>query len=790
MLVCLSSKKKLTSSFLPCLLFLLQFLSIVSAAGSSSSTSKTKTSSSSTSKAKSTSSAKSNSTSKKDTGSYLKTTSLLTCMPNSQFSASYFDVHFFRHNNSVVFNIDATTTISDKVILKVTLITYGLNVIEETIDLCSFGLPAVCPLSAGRLEVSSSYSLDSSITKQIPGVAYTIPDLDAQVRVVVYAKNDTAQTTPLACVEAMVSNGKTVDTKYAAWPIAAVSGLGVLTSGFVSVLGYTATSAHIASNSISLFIYFQNLAITSMMGVSHVPPIAAAWTQNFQWSMGIIRANFMQKIFNWYVQATKGVSTVVLRNKDVLSISVQKRQLAQSMLKKITLATANDYSEGSTLANDTSLYTTNERNSTDYSGKILLLHGVERVAYLANIELSNFFLTGVVFFLFFVFALVVAMIFFKALLEVLTRARLMSETSNFFIYRKNWGSIIKGTLFRLAIIAFPQVTLLTIWEFTQVDSIAILVDAIVVLAVVCCLLIYGTTRVFIVGHKSKHLYKTPAYLLYGETKFLNRFGFLYAQFNAEKYWWLIPYLAYAFLRSLFVAVLQNYGKAQALIVFIIEFIYFIGLCVVRPYLDKRTNAFNIFIHVVNLINALIFLFFSNLFGQPLVVSSVFAVILFVLNAVVALFLLIFTIVTCSLALWHRNPDARYAPMKDDRVSFIPKIQPGDVGVVGSESELFDMRKTVFESNHELETLSDVDIKNENLSRERLISDDASSLNSSAYNPHGMITYNGQTVDPNNVVSVSGTVNSKYLHVPGYQRANSRNRSGSNLMKPETSFYSR
>ena len=270
---------------------------------------------------------------------HLRTSSLLTCMENSEFTASYFDVRYYPGNQSVVFKIDATTTISENVTVKAEVITYGLKIIEQTFDLCSLNEATLCPLSAGRIDVRSSYTISSDITNQIPNVAYTIPDLDAQVRVVVYSQNDTDHETPLACVQAVLSNDKTVQTKYASWPIAAVSGVGVLTSGFVSVIGYSTTAAHIASNSISLFIYFQNLAITAMMGVSRVPPIAAAWTQNFQWSMGIIKVDFMQKIFDWYVQATNGVSTVVVANKDVLSISVQKRHL-ERLAKRITLASS------------------------------------------------------------------------------------------------------------------------------------------------------------------------------------------------------------------------------------------------------------------------------------------------------------------------------------------------------------------------------------------------------------------------------------------------------------------
>ncbi|CAM9015654.1 unnamed protein product [Wickerhamomyces anomalus] len=476
-------------------------------------------------------------------------------MKSSQLTASYFDVRFYPSNKTVEFDIKAVTTISGDIVAHATLITYGINVLEKDIDFCrDLNLKELCPLSAGRIDVDSNYQLGDSIIKMIPNIAYTIPDLDARVKVVAYAKNDT--NTPLACVEAVLTNGKTVQTKYASWPIAAISGLGLITSGIVSIIGHSNTAAHIASNSISLFVYFQNLAITSMMAVSRVPPIAAAWAQNFQWSMGIINTSFMQKAIKWYVQATGGHSTVVVENSNILSISVQKRDFIESLLKRAAPIAADT---GITLLkragdsidelDDSSLYTTDEHNTNDITSKILILRGIQRVAYLAGIEISNFFLTGIVFFLFFVFVLLICLIFFKALVELLIRSNIMKQ-HKFNEFRQQWATIIKGTLFRLALIALPQVSLLTLWEFTERDSPATIVVAVFLLLIVFGLLLYGATRVILIGRESSRLYKTPAYLLYGNMKILNRFGFLYVQFQADYYWWLVPLLGYTILRSI------------------------------------------------------------------------------------------------------------------------------------------------------------------------------------------------------------------------------------------------
>lgn len=240
-------------------------------------------------------------------------------------------------------------------------------------------------------------------------------------------------------------------------------------------------------------------------------------------------------------------------------------------------------------------------------------------------------------------------------------------------YRQQWGSIIKGALYRLLVIAFPQVAVLCLWELTTRDSAGTVVVAVFLFIIVFALLYQAGTRVFLRGRRSVQQFKNPAYLLYGDGEFLNKFGFVYVQFRADCYYFVLICLTYVFLKSLFVAVLQKQGKAQSVIVFAIELIYLVGVCYIRPFMDKRTNAFNITIAVINTINALFFMFFSYIFGQPQIVGSVMGIVYFVLNAAFALFLLVFTIVTCVLALVYKNPDTRYQPMKDDRVSFIPRF---------------------------------------------------------------------------------------------------------------------
>lgn len=639
---------------------------------------------------------------------YIRSSSLLTCMDHSLFSASRFDVKFFRGNGSAVFDVAAISSIDSNVTVKANLIAYGLNVMSQEINLCTLGLPSICPFTTGHLDVASSYEIPSKYTKQIPSVAFTIPDLDARIRVLFM---DATSNTTVACVEAVLSNGKTVQTKYAAWPIAVIAGLGVVTSGVVSVIGHSNTAAHIASNSLSLFVYFQSLAITSMIAVAKIPPIAAAWAQNFMWSIGIVRAGFIQSFTNWYLQLTGGTPTGVLSSPQ-LSVSVQKRGISVlgdtlshlftlkptsdplSLFKRLAVDTG---SGGTTDSLDSALYTTDEKDK-DLNTKILVLRGVNRVAYLTRIEITDFFMTGISFLIFFAFIMVVCLSLFKALIEILIRSKMMNE-GKFNEYRQQWSSIIKGSLYRLLIIALPQVAVLCLWEFTANDSPGIVVVAVFLLLTTLALLIQAATRVVIKGSKSSRQFKNPAYFLFGDSQFLNKFGFLYVQYRAQCYYFVTVSMLYLFFKSLFVAVLQKHGQALAVLVFILEIAYLVAVCWLRPYMDKRTNAFNITICVINTINSLFFMFFSYVFKEPQVVSSVMGIVFFVLNAVFALFLLIFTIVTCCMALLYKNPDTRYQPMKDDRVSFLPRFdKKGNSAAVDDDMELVALGATAMKGH--------------------------------------------------------------------------------------------
>nr|POE56394.1 flavin carrier protein 2 [Quercus suber] len=582
--------------------------------------------------------------------------SLTNCQAQNNFSATSFDVTLTPNNNTLSFAIDGTSTIKGYVTIDLIVYAYGLQAYQTTINPCSKDddnpFSNFCPMTEGPITLPpSNLDVPAKSLAQVPGIAYSVPDLDAKVQVFF---NVTATGKPAACVQTELSNGKTVDQKGVAWALAVISGLALVASAVTSGLGHSNTAAHVAANALALFGYFQAQAFIGMTAVS-LPPVVSAWTQNFQWSMGIIRVGFIQNICVWYQRATGGTPSELLSSLATTSVQVDKRDLrrAASMMKRGL----------------TNIFSPRADTAVTANTGAIVLHGIDRVGFRANIEETNIFLTGYIFFLIFVVFTVLGVLIFKGICELLARSGHM-KGDKFQDFRNGWTTVTKGILFRIVLIGFPQMVVLCFWEFTRDDSGAEMVLAIFTIFTMIGILVWASSKVIRLARRSIAMHKNPAYILYSDPAALNKWGFLYVQFKATAYFFVLPVLAYILVKGMFIAFAQDNGNLQAIALVIIDAIFLIVVCVMRPYMDKKTNAFNISICVINFLNAVFLLIFTGIFNQPGIVTGVMGVIFFVYNAVFSLVLIIIVIIASVIAVVAKNPETRYQPMRDDRGSFI------------------------------------------------------------------------------------------------------------------------
>ncbi|KAF4125732.1 Transient receptor potential (TRP) ion channel [Geosmithia morbida] len=593
--------------------------------------------------------------------------SLSTCQQDSSFSASLFHVVYTPHNNSASINMAITSSVQGYVVFDLAITAYGYQVIRQTINPCETELQGLCPMNTGNQDIEFPIPIPEDAASEIPGIAYTVPDLDAKVKVFV---NMTKTDESVACIEAEFSNTKTVDLIGIKWATAVIAGLALVSSAVISGLGHTNAAAHIAANSLALFSYFQAQAMVGLTAVD-MPPIAQAWTQNFQWSMGIIKAPFMQTIFTWYQRATGGTAATIFDSLRTHSVQVEKRALiggpsaASAGLDLFSRAVAK-------MPRDTAAAMSSHlsrRGNIELGTGNYLVYGIQRVAFKMGIETTNLFATCLTFFMLFAFFTILAVLAFKGLCELLTKKKVM-KTDQFLDFRNGWVTILKGILFRVTLLGYPSMTILSLWEFSQVDSPALVVLAVFFFFGMTITLGWGAFKVISIARRSVAMHRNPAYILFSDPQALNKWGFLYIQYRASAYYFIVPTMAYILVKSMFVALAQKSGITQAIALIIIEVAALIGASVLRPWMDKPTNSFNIAILAVNFLNGIFLLIFTNVFGAPGLVVGVVGVVLFILNAAFSLALLLLVIISTSLVFFRKDPDTRYHYMADDRTSFM------------------------------------------------------------------------------------------------------------------------
>lgn len=579
----------------------------------------------------------------------LKSSSLNTCQDNSSFTASLFNVVLTPDNRTVSFDIVGVSSVSGNVSFGIDIIAYGISIYTKDLNPCNVGLNGMCPMTNGPLDILSNVQLDQSVINQIPSIVYGVPDIDVIVKVQI---NNTANPdVSVACVEARLSTGQTVNLLGVKWATAVVIGLAVAASAVISGLGHSNTAAHIASYALALFGYFQAVAIVGLVAV-YLPPIALAWTEDFDWTMGIIEVSFLQRLATWYQKATGGTPATLLNTLTTTSVNVQKRSIDHTIR---LLETAHSILKRSS-------------SSTTLTGAYTVT-GINRIAFVNTMEATNLFLTGVIFFVIFVVLTIIAVALFKGFCELAVRAHWF-KSDKFLDFRNGWLVVLKGIMFRIVLIGFPQMTILCLWEFTQVDSPAEVVLAIFFFFGMSATLGWAAVKVIMIARRSQQMHQNPAYILYSDPNALNKWGFLYVQFRATAYYYILPILVYIIIKAMFIGFAQKSGVVQAIGLVILEAVMLIAASTIRPWMDKSTNSVNIAICAMNFVNALILLLCANPFNMPGIGVSISGVLFFVFNAAFALVLLVIIIVVTVISLIKKNPDTRYQPMSDDRASFI------------------------------------------------------------------------------------------------------------------------
>ncbi|KAL5337432.1 TRP-domain-containing protein [Aspergillus crustosus] len=541
----------------------------------------------------------------------------LNILEPGNFSATVFSARFTPDNQSVALRFVGETLITGYITAEFVLVVYGYEIEPQTINPCTVSeMKGFCPMNAGPLDITiSNIPVPLDVLDNIPSVGFSVPDLDATIRLQVKDRDTGDQVT---AIEAVVSNGQTVYQTGVGWAVAVIAGLGLVISVAVPIInGYSDAIIQLSTYTLALFGFIQSQAIIGMLAVP-LPPIVRSWTQNFQWSMGVVHADFLQTICTWYLRSTGGTPDELLSMLSTRMVSVLKRR-DNTLVKR-----------------------------ADTSTSTLVVRGLERVAFRAQIEETNLFMTSILLFAFVTLVIALFLTIWKAV-EFWPRLRQIAGVRS---------SIRKGILYRVFFLAFAPICIFSLWEFTQHDSPAEVVVAVVSLISIVGALGWALARVILTQ-------KRAVANLFTDTGFLHKYGFLYIQFNTRSSYFAAIHLGTLFIKALFISFAQSAPTVQAIAFLIIEPSILIATSILRPWPDKKTNGINLTIASISFLNSIFIIFFSNIFDQPKIVSSVMGVVLFVVNALLMLILVLLVLFYSVWALVRaRDLAVRYRPTSE------------------------------------------------------------------------------------------------------------------------------
>ena len=482
--------------------------------------------------------------------------------------------------------------------------------------------------------------------------------------------------TELACIQAGVGNGLSVEVPAVSYVAAAIAAAALA----LSLAGAGMAGSHPGASTsnpgfLDVMWWFQGLAFNGMHSVNY-PGIYRSFTKNFAFSTGLIPWAGMQKSIDSFRKSTGGNVTASnyekLRN-STLVFADNSTGTPSHLIKRGLFFVARQV--------ETSVNGTDNGGSKSGGGEknSETVQGIQAVAEQLSIPDTNTFMTVLLVFAIVVAAVVVGILFFKVILEAWAIWGKIPKNLNTF--RKEYWRVLAQTLVSLVLLLYGVWTLYCIFQFTHGDSWAAKLLAGLTLGVFTAILAFYIWKIYHVVNTIKKQQGTSANL-FEDKETWKKYSLFYGQYT-KTYWWLfVPAIVYMFAKGCVLASADGHGLVQTGGQLIIEALMLILLLWSRPYNRKSGNWINIVIQIVRVLSVICILVFVEELGIAQTTKTVTGVVLVVVQSSLTLILAILIAVNSIIICCKENPHRkqRKAALKQESrdlesEAFIMRPQP-------------------------------------------------------------------------------------------------------------------
>ncbi|KXG50983.1 TRP-like family [Penicillium griseofulvum] len=592
----------------------------------------------------------------------LSTNGFNLCMTNSAINVQKMDVTYTRSSGVVVFDVAGTNAKQQKVQAAITVTAYGNEIYSKEFDPCGdeIHVEQLCPVPKGTFKASGSMEVPAEYASQIPGIAFKIPDLDGQAKLVLKSKENNNN---VACIESHLSNGHSAEVgavKYVSAGIAA----GALALSGVSALG-SAGSVGTPSSSPGfgdVMGLFHSMATNGMLSVSY-PPIYRSFSSNFLWSTGLIPWPGMLQSIDKFREATGGNLTTE----------------SYDYLKKASIARSSSSS-----TNTTNTTSTNTKRSWDYtiefgemvprsieasadpsvtesssdskesgssdseeSSSSSTVSDMKQLAQDLMVPSADIFMTVLLIFAIVIAVVVVGILLMKVVLELWALyGNFPNKLSDF---RKDYWGLMARTITNMILVLYSIWVLYCVYQLRKGDSWAAKTLAAITLSIFTAVLLFFAVRIVYMARKYKKA-EGDTSRLYEDKETWKKYSLFYDNYKKDFWWLFIPVMVYALVKGCIIAGGEGHGLFQSAGQLACE-ILLLGLLVwSRPYATKASMGINIAVQVVRVLSIVCVLVFVEELGLSQTTKTVTGVVLIVvqstLTAVLAILIAVNAIINC------------------------------------------------------------------------------------------------------------------------------------------------
>ncbi|GBE80977.1 TRP-domain-containing protein [Sparassis crispa] len=571
------------------------------------------------------------------------------CAPPEEILIEQLDVSYFQANNSISFNVTAASVLPNiSVSANLYLNVYGMQPLNITIDLCGLFGGALCPLPPYNFSGTDSLELPSSvnIAKEIPGIAYVIPDLEAfaQLTLVEVGTNQVK-----ACVQCTLANGWSARQYAVEWTTGAIALLALASAVWQSVMQPIALAP---ARLLDILYLFQSIAASALLGLNY-PSVYTAYSLNFSWALGLFAqspTSGMQNAINNMRRLTggngadassNGAVPLVNRKLSPYNAPVTQAYLAsQSLLAKVAslqqvdLANAAKRAGFAKMDADAILKGRDVAVVTPQSSDVLQA-GIPIYANSIGIATTNAFMT-----IFFV-ALILTAILLVALGAGYVTWLALRRTFWGKDKLDSWPGLKSGYLWfaqawglRTALVTFFPIAMFTFYQWTLHDSwLSVLLSVISVLIVLASILI---PCFFVLRHY------LPTSFPGSSSNMTTAISLspLTAPFVSRRIFYIIPILLAIFVKALVVGFASSHGLFQAIFLLVVDVFLLASLIIAKPFRSRRADILMGFLAVVRVVCGGLLIAFAesiHLAAIPRVVIGIVTAVIFSVTVVIMFF---------------------------------------------------------------------------------------------------------------------------------------------------------